>query len=218
MTIANCELTDRRYENLRLESEDPISSQGHDWLRHIEGTCKIVELRGPSKHVSYHGHTLFEDARLSGVIAAISLRKPNFFSTLAWHTIPWETSPRNLRDELVDIMVALPDIFQTQDRMAAQILSLESNRDRFAILTAGQSFLNRCIAVGEALRQWELKALTGCIEKSTPQNYPGPITILEVCKDHGFGFFHTTMQYWTTCLLLYTTTWVSTQTLYPGFR
>ena len=148
---------------------------------------------------------------MSGAISAITRRKPNFFTSLAWHTIPWETSPRTLCDELCDIMIALPDLLQRQDRLSRRLASLQSNSDRFAALTEGQNHINRCTLIGGSLREWEQKALTACITISAPsiQNYTGPLTLLDVCKDHGYGFFHACMQYWTTCLVLFTTAWVT---------
>lgn len=200
-----------RYENFRLDSTGGVSTQGHDWQKHIEGTCRIVELRGPAKHVADHGHSLFEDARSLAVIAGMTLRKPNFFTNLAWHTIPWETSPRNLHDTLCDVMIALPDLLQSQDRLLQTLVHSGSNRDRFTIITEGQNHINRCIRIGESLREWEQSALLACLEESSigTQNYAGPVTLLEVCKNHGYGFFHMSMQYWVACVVLHSTAWVT---------
>ena len=199
-----------RYENFRVDPTGGISSQGHDWHRHVEGTCRIVELRGPAKHVSHHGHSLFEDSRFLAVIAAMTKRKPNFFTDIAWHTIPWESSPRNLHDRLCDVMIALPDLLQNQDKLSQRLAVSETNRDRFAILTDGQNHLNRCIRIGESFREWEQRALLACSdEPSTSQNYGGPLTLLEVCKEHGYGFFNVCMQYWVGCMVLYASSWVT---------
>lgn len=108
-------------------------------------------------------------------------------------------------------MIALPDLLRTQDELKGRLTHLESNSDRFMILSDGQSHLNRCIAIGESLRQWEQKALAACtsVTAMPPEHFAGPLTLLEVCKDHGYGFFHVVMQYWTTCIALFTTAWIT---------
>lgn len=188
-----------------------ISSQGHDWYKHVEGICRIVELRGPAKHVSYHGHSLFETVRVQAAIAGITLRKPNSVTKLAWHTVPWQTPARNMHDKLVDIMIALPDLLQGQDEILQRAANVETDQDRFTILTDGQNHIRRCIRIGESLREWEQEALMASLGQSPLdlQNYTGPLTLLEVCKNHGYGFFHDSMQYWVSCVVVYCATWLS---------
>jgi hypothetical protein len=91
---------------------------------------------------------------------------------------------------------------------------LKTNNDRFDALTDGQNHINRCIQIGESLRDWELE----CLEQSDlcTTNYPGPVTLLEICKTHGYGFFNICMQFWVSCLLLYATTWVSYRNITLG--
>ena len=84
--LASCNIL-AMFEILRQDEPGRISQKGHDWKRHIEGVCKIVELRGPAKHVSGHGHALFENARITAVIHALTLRRPNSFSSASWHTV-----------------------------------------------------------------------------------------------------------------------------------
>lgn len=208
------------YENFRIDQTGTISSQGEDWHKHVEGTCRIVELRGPEKHVSHHGHSLFEDARTLAVISGITRRRPNFFTQPAWHTIPWKASPRNIQAKLVDIMITLPGLLRSHDQLAQRLSQLNSDRDRFAALTDGQNHINRCIRIGESLREWEQDTLLECMEQSSTrtQNYAGPLTILEVCKNHGYGFFHVCMHFYVSCLLLYATTWVSYRTIALAVR
>ena len=200
-----------RYENFRIEPSGGISSQGADWHKHVEGTCRIVELRGPAKHVSEHGHALFEDARLLAVIAGMTRRKSNFFTETAWHTIPWTSSPRSLHDKLVDVMITLPRLLQSQDDLTQILESIETDKDRFEGLTEGQKHLARCIRIEESLREWERTAVQICLEQSVnpATNFTGPVTLLDVCKNHGYGFFNVCMQFWVATLLLYATTWIS---------
>ena len=171
-----------------------------------------MELRGPEKHVADHGHTLFEEARLLAVISGMTLRKPNFFTTAEWHTIPWETSPRTIRDELCDIMIALPEMLLKQDQLSQKLAHLDSNQDRFASLTEAQEHISRCNLIAQSLREWEQRTLSTCIDQvSAREIYAGPVSLLEVCKNHGYSFFNMVMQFWVTSLVLYTSTWIAYQ-------
>ena len=154
------------------------------------------------------------------MIAAITRRKPNFFTHPAWHTVPWRTSPRNIHSKLVDIMITLPDLLRSQDILSQQLTRLKTDSDRFAALTNGQIHINRCIRIGESLREWEQNTLLACVEQSaiSEENYAGPLTILEVCKTHGYGFFNICMQFYVSCLILYATTWVSYRTVALAVR
>ncbi len=42
--------------------EAKVTSQGTDWLRHVEGTEKLLEWRGPENCSAEHGHELFVDS------------------------------------------------------------------------------------------------------------------------------------------------------------
>ncbi|KAK3722504.1 hypothetical protein LTR37_002496 [Vermiconidia calcicola] len=208
--VLGCCKTLALYEKLRVDTGSGVSTQGQDWHQHVEGTCKIVELRGPAKHVSHHGKTLFEDVRVTAVISAIMKRRPNFFTSREWHTIPWQASTRSLHDELCDLMIALPDLLHSQDKLSERFSDSTTNRDRFEILTEGQNLINRCIRLGESLREWEQKALLACVSgPAIPlRNLTGPPTLLEICRDHGYFFFNIVMQYWASCVILYGATWV----------
>lgn len=193
------------YEFVRLEDTPGITSQGHDWHKHVDGTCRIVELRGPEKHVTLHGHVLFEEARTGAIISGVTRRKSNFFTSPAWHTIPWTAHPRDLRDELHDIMIALPDLESKQDILHSRLRNLQTNSDLFSILTETQTHLNRCISIATSLREWERRALAACLRRSNPHitEFIGPLSLVEICKDHGYGFFHTVMMYFTACTIVY---------------
>ena len=170
--------------------------------------------------MAHHGHSLFEDARVLAVIAGITRRRPNFFTTAAWHTIPWQSSPRNGYDKLIDIMITLPQVLQSQDALSQKLTNLETYEDRFTALTEGQDHIHRCIRIGEALREWEQDTLLACLDQSSvsSQNYAGPVTVLEICKNHGYGFFHVCMQFWVASLIVYATTWVSYRNITLAIR
>lgn len=159
-----------------------------------------------------HGHALFEDCRISAVISGITRRSPNFFTGPAWHSIPWETSPRHLRDELFDVMIGLPDLLRKQDDVLRKLVLVETYSDRFSVLTEARDHISRCILLATCFREWEDKALRACTGQNDghfEQAFAGPLTLAEVCKNHGYGFFNIVMQYWTATLILHGTTWIA---------
>ena len=109
-----------------------------------------------------------------------------------------------MRDQLLDSMVALPDLLAKQDALFQRLKSLETNSDLFSVLTEAQDHLNRSFLVATSLRDWEQRVLALCMAESGPfsENFAGPITLLEVCKEYGYGFFHMIMVYWAACSVL----------------
>lgn len=199
------------YELLRGNKSERISSQAADWLKHIEGTCRIVQLRGPNRHVSDHGHALFEDCRTNAVLAGIIMRKPNFFTNLEWHNIPWEQTPRHLRDELFDVMITLPDLLEKNDQLLEIIEDATSMRDRYDALVRARDHISRCLQIADFLQQWEQRALAACLSEAAEmyEDEVGPIDLYTVCNNHGFGFFHMSVQYWSACILVWASTWIA---------
>ena len=124
--------------------------------------------------------------------------------------IPWESSPRNLSDELCDLMIVVPGLLQRQDVLCQKITNMETYSDRYVIVTEGQEYINRCINLGRAFHEWEQKALQTCVQRFTVASTSpaGPLTLLDICRDCGYGFFNTIMYYWVGCVILYSTTWV----------
>jgi hypothetical protein len=45
---------------------------GIGWIRHVQGTARLVQLRGPALHSSGLGHELFLRFRLNGVSLLLS--------------------------------------------------------------------------------------------------------------------------------------------------
>ena len=199
------------YELLRGNREERISSQAVDWLKHIEGTCRIVQLRGPERHVSDHGHALFEDCRSSAVLAGVIMRKPNFFTNLEWHNVPWSQTPRHLRDELFDIMITLPDLLQKNDQLLDVIGEAATMSERYNALVRARDHISRCLQIADFLRQWEQRTIEACMHEAAElyEDEVGPIDLLAVCNNHGFGFFHMIVQYWSACILVWASTWIA---------
>ena len=184
-------------------------SQATDWRSHAEGTFRLVQLRGPERHVSEHGLNLYDGVRMTGVIHGIASRGSNGFTGLSL-TLP---GPNSLRYKLFDSMNALPQMFQELDEFKAPCNKNSANRDQDEMIYHGKDLLEHCLAVCEFLYTWEMQALELCYDKSirsrpTPQEenmsaLQGSWDLADVCLSHGFGFFFLCAQYRSICVKVY---------------
>lgn len=184
-------------------------TQATDWRSHAEGTFRLVQLRGPERHISEHGLNLYDGVRMTGVIHGIASRRSNGFTGLSW-TLP---GPKSLRDKLFDSMNALPQMFQQLDEFSARCDQDSANRDQDGMIYHGKDLLEQCLAVCEFLYTWEMQALKFCYDKSicsesslqaeTMGTLQGSWNLADVCLSHGFGFFFLCAQYWSICVKAY---------------
>lgn len=168
-------------------------------------------MRGPNRHVVDHGQVLFEDCRSSAVLAGIIMRRPNFFTELNWHNVPWKQTPRHLKHELFDTMITLPDLLQKNDDLLDLVGNATSMSQRYEALVRARDHISHCLQTAQYLRQWEQRALRICLDEAWElyQDEVGPINLFTVCNNHGFGFFHLIMQYWTASILVWASTWIA---------
>ncbi|KAK6434944.1 hypothetical protein LTR95_008865, partial [Oleoguttula sp. CCFEE 5521] len=64
----------------------------------------------------------------------------------------------------------------------------------------------------EALRAWEVHTLEFLTASMVPRE-DLPTTLRDVCKEFGYGLFHTVMYYWTGCVLLKGQMWFTSASL-----
>lgn len=95
------------------------------------------------------------------------MRKPNVFTNLEWHNVPWQQSPRSLRDELYDVMVTLPSLLQKNDQLIEVIGRVATMSDRHSALASARDHLSRCLHIADSLRQWEQRVLAACLEEAS---------------------------------------------------
>lgn len=105
----------------------------------------------------------------------------------------------------------MPEVLAEHDTLCQKLATLDTQRDLFELLTQAQEHVNHCIFLAKSLRQWEQRAISTCLEESSLKipNVGREATLLEVCKKHGYGFFHVVMQYWAVCIVLYSSTWIA---------
>ncbi|KAL9037669.1 MAG: hypothetical protein Q9214_005599 [Letrouitia sp. 1 TL-2023] len=203
--IAACKLL-AIYEMFQGPFDETASSQGPNWLSHMFGVSKVVEIRGPDQCVAGRSHRLFIDTRLNGIIAAISIRRPNYLSSEIWATEPWRRTEKDLKEELHDIMAKLPPLLECFD--IANRHPHAAGRQRQHLLVA-----DRCWDMDQLLQQW-------CHSVVSKFSAPLPSAIqmqtdsvsIQSCRDQPRYFrvddyieAYMLMLYWTTCLLTYST-------------
>jgi hypothetical protein len=220
------------YELFRGDRETTgISSQGHDWQKHIDGACRILELRGPEKCIDPKGHQIFVTARSSSIISGCMSKKAYSFSSPDWTEIPWRQAPRDLRDELIDAMTLLPELLKEQEDLLVEMgtSAPTSASQIFSLIAKGQAIMGRCMHTVKALRDWEERTYAICKrlnnqwaeqESWDPVESTGPIEdafqpnrLREVCFSFGYGLFDTICYYWFACVTLYARILVTHHTL-----
>ncbi|GAB7335867.1 hypothetical protein MBLNU13_g08128t1 [Cladosporium sp. NU13] len=154
---------------------------------HVEGTARLLELRGCQKHVSDHGFALFAHARPSIALTGITRRQRVLLDSQSWRQVPWSAQHRHrtLKDKLVDATLAIGGALDQLDQYHE---NPGINSERL------DEVVKACATPVQWLRAWEIEAL----------RFPsdGPSNLSDVCAKHGFGFFHLTMQFWAVSLLL----------------
>lgn len=202
------------YESFRIEEDGRPSTQGNDYQRHVDGTCRIVQLRGPEMAASDYGHDLFTDARIAAAMTGVTQKKsPGFFTGSAWSTVPWMKHSKTLRDELFDLVVMLPDILQQQEALYIAMSDATDDVAVNEVITDGTHVLEQCTSLGKRLRIWEQKIISLARDTRMEED-DKELTLFEVSKDHGFAFFHLVTIFWTACLLNYASTWLTYQRIY----
>jgi hypothetical protein len=195
----------------RISSEpsaiDPRRNQITDWGMHVEGTCRLVRLRGRERHLSSLGTDLYDGVRLPAIIQGLSKRQPNAFTQL-----DWRLPGLNMRDKLYQIINPVPELLQDFDAFHEHEPRVENHLRSRQHIDWGITVLYRALDVCYALQAWESEILMLCYEKqlasaSTENVVPaatrGQTSLYDVCRVHGHGFFSTCTQYWTMCNILY---------------
>lgn len=187
----------------------PISPQRNqiaDWRMHVNGTCRLVQLRGRERHLSGLGVELYDGTRMTAIIHGLTSRQPNVFTKLEWDI------PRlNMRDELYALINPVPQLLQDFDRFQCNVGQNEDELDRRQHIDLGTALLQRALNVCYALEGWEIEVLMLCYKQQSsfgagsPQSasFEERASLYDVCRLHGYGFFSTCTQYWAMCNIFY---------------
>ncbi|KAF2102534.1 hypothetical protein NA57DRAFT_52102 [Rhizodiscina lignyota] len=95
------------------------SKPGRNWLAHVAGFARLIELRGPKRHTTGHAHALFTQCRVSIFCSCFSKRKGTVFQSDEWRSIPWMERPKSRRDQIFDILILVPGALEVCDTALA---------------------------------------------------------------------------------------------------
>ena len=185
-TLATCALL-AMCEKYRPHCGSDVSSQATDYQSHVEGTARLLELRGCQKHVSEHGFALFAHARPSIALTGITRRQKTLLDSQTWRQVPWgaQNRHRTLKDKLVDATLGVAGALEQLER---------HHKDPGIDALRSDEVVKACATPVQWLRAWEIEALR--------LHSDGPSNLSDVCAKHGFGFYHLAMQFWAVSLLL----------------
>lgn len=179
-----------------------------DWRTHVNGTCRLVQLRGRQKHVSGHGVELYDGVRLTAIIQGLVRRQPNAFTKFAW-----KLPRRNMRDELFELINPVPQLLHDFDVLHKCEIGIETESASRQHIVLGLGLLRQSVEICYALREWEVKVLSLCEKRKfsdcrayampTSQASQEEASLFDSCKSYGHGFFAICAQYWTMCNILY---------------
>jgi hypothetical protein len=153
----------------RISSEpsaiDPERNQIADWRTHVEGTCRLVQLRGRERHLSGLGIDLYDGVRLPAIIEGLSKRQPNAFTQLAWRP-----PSLNMRDTLYELINPVPQLLRDFDFWLEHGTQVEDYTTSRQHVTHGLTLLYRSLNVCHALQAWEAQILMLCHTRQSSFN------------------------------------------------
>jgi hypothetical protein len=192
-TLAACQIL-AMCERYRLHAGSEVSTQATDYQRHVQGTAKLLELRGSHRHVDEHGFTLFANARSIIAHSNITRRQKAVLDSSQWFEVPWsvQNRQRTLKDKLVDAMLMVAASLEQLDRCCHDTGSKSQPSEEFL-----KGCASTCITSVQRLRAWEIEVL----------RTSSHTRLEDICAHQGFGIFHLIMSYWAVFLLLSARCW-----------
>lgn len=194
----------RRSSSLVITGQSQVS----DWQSHVDGTCRIVQLRGRQRHTSGHGVDLYDGVRMTAIIQGLMRRQPNAFTALSW-----DMPRRTLRDELFELISPAPELLQLHNQFCERVAKFEKHDLNHKVLLQGVNVLQRSLSICNDLRKWETKAIRLCaptsvtkgtsVEGLSERAHQNHVLLHDVCKSHGHAFFSICAQYWAMCIIFH---------------
>jgi hypothetical protein len=194
-TLATCEIL-AMCEKYRPHTKSDVSTQASDFQRHVQGTAKLLELRGSHRHVDEHGFTLFVHARSIIAHSGITQRRRAYLGSSQWFEVPWsmQDRQRTLRDKLVDAMLMVGASLEQLDQWCHEMRSRSGCQPSNE---ASKACISACVTSVQLLQSWEIETLRASAQDR----------LEDVCADRGLGIFHLIMSYWAVFLLLSARCW-----------
>lgn len=98
---------------------DPTEDRLDAWLGHLSGVYRVLQHRGPSRHVSIGAKAILEHARYILMFQHLASRKTSFLSEREWISAPWQDSSKSVEQMVFDNGLLLADIFERCDKITS---------------------------------------------------------------------------------------------------
>lgn len=122
--------------------------QSVGWISHAAGAARLIEGRGPHRHVERQSHHIFLGARLPILFSAILRRKKTFLAQQEWLSVPWQSMPcKTPHDVLIDLAVNIPGLLEEFDVLS----SSSGSRSHVGL----QYLLKSFVKIKDALTSWD---------------------------------------------------------------
>ncbi|KAJ9649909.1 hypothetical protein H2198_010766 [Neophaeococcomyces mojaviensis] len=168
------------------------------WISHAQGAARLIELRGPSKHITRQSHHVFLGARLPILYSAIVRRKRTFLAREDWLTVPWTTVPvKTYHDILVDHVTRIPGFLEDFDKLRE---TAHHPRTRISL----HELLQACHALKDVLTKWEhgKKQLSRPVVIQHEQQKDDPYPFDHEMSWENHLFMNASLVYWSAQLVL----------------
>jgi hypothetical protein len=163
-----------------------------EWVQHNKGLLAILTARGPSAHAQGHGHAVFVDVRVPLCIEALRSRRASILNLPEWRTLPWSKYPKTPKDQLIDIFVAIPSIFEATDDLERMGEGEEKNLKR-------KQLLEYCWGQHRDLQAWYAKNAPIDRLDAVHEKPAGSLSLEDL------ALLYLMILYWAVGILLYST-------------
>ncbi|KAH7144321.1 hypothetical protein B0J13DRAFT_42182 [Dactylonectria estremocensis] len=117
------------------------------YINHYHGAMELLRLRGAKAHSQGLSHGVFQALRMHAIFHGLGQRQATFLAQPEWIEKPWETTPKDHHDLLMDLFLQLPSILSKIDAL--------DNDDRPQQVAAGcAGILQGCLRFESNLGTW----------------------------------------------------------------
>ncbi|KAG0649459.1 hypothetical protein D0Z07_4106 [Hyphodiscus hymeniophilus] len=132
------------------------------WASHMRGCAKMFELKGPTAYDSDFGHQLFLSFRVIEIQQAFAERRRTFLAGQEWISLPFKTCAKSKFQQLLDLVVQVPNIIADGYQMLQAPLEGSTPLDPSVMLAFVLGLVDRC---------WKVDAQLGdfyaCLERES---------------------------------------------------
>ncbi|CAK4014036.1 hypothetical protein TI39_contig476g00019 [Lecanosticta acicola] len=144
------------------EFYDEIAQVGDGWMKHIEGSQRVLAARGPSSIQSDLALLLFSNMRHGALSHALIARKACFLGTPEWRAVAWRVSYVDMATLFYDTALQVPAFLERHDKLDPESPTYIEDID--AALKEGKR-------LGTELREWmeDFKVRSKLLDPAEPE-------------------------------------------------